>query len=79
MLVDAKHLGRTILLILVLVFTTCAKKTIASDYQLISRHGKGALFDKDGTRVLFVSGSPYQMGYQHGRLLKNHISEMVEY
>jgi hypothetical protein len=54
------------------------ENVVASGYKLVSRCGQGALFEKDGTRVLYVCGSPYQMGYQHGKLLKTHVEKMVE-
>lgn len=40
----------------------------------VTRLGKGRLERRDGNLVLFLKGTPYEMGYQHGRLLKKEIS-----
>ncbi|MES2705680.1 MAG: C45 family peptidase [Verrucomicrobiota bacterium] len=45
---------------------------------LIATEGAGRLEDFDGTRVLFLSGTPEQMGHQHGTLLKKEIRRVVE-
>ncbi|HEY1066008.1 MAG TPA: hypothetical protein VGE52_07855, partial [Pirellulales bacterium] len=39
--------------------------------ETIARCGKGWLERVDGLLVLHVEGTPYEMGYQHGRLLKD--------
>jgi isopenicillin-N N-acyltransferase-like protein len=39
----------------------------------ITRLGQGRLERRSGNLVLFLKGSPYEMGYQHGRLLKDEI------
>jgi len=39
--------------------------------------GRGKLMDIAGRRVLLVAGSPYEMGYQQGQLLKTEIRELV--
>ena len=39
--------------------------------------GRGTLWDIAGRRVLLVAGSPYEMGYQQGYLLKTEIRELV--
>ena len=41
--------------------------------RLVAREGEGRLEMHDGTRVLFLKGSPAEMGRQHGILLKNEI------
>ncbi|MBN1322879.1 MAG: hypothetical protein JW986_02605 [Methanotrichaceae archaeon] len=33
--------------------------------------------EKDGVKILYVAGSPYEMGYQHGRMLADRIDLMV--
>lgn len=40
--------------------------------------GKGALYMQNGTRVLVVKGTPYEMGYQHGVLLKDSVKALTE-
>jgi hypothetical protein len=44
-----------------------------------ARCGEGFLEEVDGYRVLHVKGSGYEMGYQHGALLKEHIRENMHY
>ncbi len=39
----------------------------------------GFLESIDGALVLHLAGSPYEMGYQHGVLLKDHIRENLHY
>lgn len=45
---------------------------------LMGTEGAGRLEDHDGTRVLFLSGTPEEMGRQHGVLLKKEIRRVVE-
>lgn len=46
---------------------------------VIARHGKAYLEDVSGLLVLHVKGSPYEMGYQNGFLLKDHIQASIQY
>jgi hypothetical protein len=46
--------------------------------KVIARHGKGRLEMRDGTRVLFLQGTPQEMGEQHGTLLKPEIHDVAE-
>lgn len=50
---------------------TGSRKVIASE-------GKGRLEDHDGTRVVFLEGSPEEMGRQQGVLLKKEIRRVVD-
>ena len=45
----------------------------------IARCGTGFLEEVDGYRVLHVKGTPYEMGYQQGALLKDDIKELVRF
>ena len=45
---------------------------------LLGTSGAGRLEDHDGTRVLFLAGTPEEMGRQHGTLLKKEIRRVVE-
>ena len=45
---------------------------------LLAVHGKGRLEDHDGARVLFLEGSPEEMGDQHGTLLKAKCRNLVD-
>lgn len=46
--------------------------------KVLATSGAGRLEDWDGTRVLFVSGTPEEMGTQHGELLKPQIRNVVD-
>ncbi len=46
--------------------------------KLIASSGAGRLEDRDGTRVLFLAGTPEEMGQQHGTLLKPEIQRVVD-
>lgn len=46
--------------------------------KVIATHGKGRLEMHDGTRVLFLRGTPEEMGAQHGTLLKPEVRSLVE-
>ena len=52
---------------------------VSARAETIARSGKGFLEEIDGYRVLHLKGTPYEMGYQHGVLLKEHIRENVHY
>ncbi|MBL4844514.1 MAG: peptidase C45 [Planctomycetes bacterium] len=44
--------------------------------EVVAREGKGFLEKRaDGNLVLHVSGTPYEMGFQHGRLLKKQVKQ----
>ncbi|MBI1345533.1 peptidase C45 [bacterium] len=43
--------------------------------QTIARCGQGWLERVDGSLVLHLKGTPYEMGYQHGALLKDHVQQ----
>lgn len=45
---------------------------------LIAQHQGGRLEDHDGTRVLFLQGTPEQMGNQHGHLMKKEVRHLVD-
>ena len=47
--------------------------------QTVARCGDGFLEEIDGYRVLHLKGTGYEMGYQHGVLMKEHIRENMEY
>ena len=47
--------------------------------QTVARCGEGFLEEIDGYRVLHLKGTGYEMGYQHGALLKDHIQANVDY
>ena len=46
--------------------------------QTIARCGKGWLETIDGYPVLHLKGTPYEMGYQHGALLRDHCRQNMK-
>ena len=57
-----------------------AGKIIAGDEsKTIARCGQGWLETINGYPVLHLKGTPYEMGYQHGALLKESVKENLEY
>src|SRR6185436_231401 len=65
----------------VLMLTLCclATLTAVARAETIARCGQGWLERVDGYLVLHLKGTPYEMGYQHGALLKDHIRENLRY
>jgi len=47
--------------------------------RVLAREGKGRLELQDGTRVLFLEGSPEEMGRQQGTLLKKQVRDLVDH
>ena len=47
-----------------------------AETKTIARCGKGFLEDVDSYRVLHIKGTPYEMGYQQGALLKDDINAL---
>lgn len=45
--------------------------------KVLATEGKGRLEDHDGTRVLFLKGTPEEMGQQHGTLLRKQVKDLV--
>lgn len=45
--------------------------------RLVAVEGQGRLEDHDGTRVLFLKGTPEEMGRQHGVLLRKQVRDLV--
>jgi hypothetical protein len=46
--------------------------------KLVGTSGQGRLENHDGTRVLFLKGTPEEMGRQQGELLRNECRDLVE-
>lgn len=46
--------------------------------KVLATAGKGRLEMIDGTRVLFVTGTPEEMGTQHGTLMKKEVQHLVD-
>jgi hypothetical protein len=65
-----------LLLIFGLVVTAFPLPSLA---ETIARCGEGWLERVDGYFVLHLKGSPYEMGYQHGALLRDHCRENLHF
>lgn len=59
--------------------TATAAPDISTDRKVIARCGKGFLEEVGGHKVLHIAGTPYEMGFQHGVLLKDNVHSMVRY
>src|SRR6266446_6832017 len=68
---------RTIALSLLLVLVGVGP--LRAEVKTLARCGRGFLEEVDGYRVLHVKGTPYEMGYQQGALLKDDIREDVRF
>ncbi|WP_437201692.1 C45 family autoproteolytic acyltransferase/hydolase [Planctomicrobium sp. SH664] len=49
----------------------------SAETRTIARCGEGWLEEIDGSLVLHLKGTPYEMGYQHGSLLKDHATSNI--
>ncbi len=63
----ATKAGALLLLVLLVVPASAAQ----TNHKTIARCGQGWLETINGYRVLHLKGTPYEMGYQHGALLKD--------
>ena len=52
--------------------------TVSVQAQTIARCGAGWLEKVDGYHVLHLKGTPYEMGFQHGALLKDHVRQNLK-
>ncbi|HDN51178.1 MAG TPA: hypothetical protein ENG06_05330 [Thermoplasmatales archaeon] len=70
------------MVVYVVMFMVCSTSCISAEYSLLFEHitasdtslhavGGGWLEERDGIKILHLTGSHYEMGYQHGMLLKN--------
>src|SRR5512136_2709032 len=50
----------------------------AASIEVVATSGRGALLRVDGHRVLRLEGAPYELGRQHGALLRDDVRAMVE-
>jgi hypothetical protein len=66
-------------LALVLVAVSLLPAHALAGSKTIARCGRGFLEEVDGYRVLHVKGSPYEMGFQQGALLKDDIRALVDF
>ncbi|MBV8677606.1 MAG: peptidase C45 [Planctomycetaceae bacterium] len=74
-------MARTVIrsLAMILMVATGALGTAHAETRVVARCGQGFLEEVDGYRVLHVKGTPYEMGYQHGALLRDHVRENARF
>ncbi len=60
-------------LVFVLAFAQAGAETVSA------RYGKGFIETVKGCRVLHLKGTPYEMGVQHGVLLREHVRENIRH
>ena len=75
MLIPSRWLA-SLLLCLALNFIA---STAQAENRAVARCGKGWLEEVDGLMVLHVEGTPYEMGFQHGVLLKEHVRDNLNF
>jgi isopenicillin-N N-acyltransferase-like protein len=51
---------------------------VTGEREVLAREGAGWLEEQDGTRVLFLKGTPAEMGRQHGMLLRRESRDLVD-
>ena len=69
----------TLFLIIIATLPCNTQPVEAEPSNIIATYGSGYLEDVNGLLVLHVKGSPYDMGYQNGFLLKNGIQALIQY
>ncbi len=72
-----RFLSRNVALALIVLLAAAA--AARAETQTLARCGEGFLEEVDGYRVLHIKGEPYEMGYQQGALLRDHIRENVRF
>ncbi len=72
-----RPLSRWVGLVLTLVLATALP--VRAETKTVARCGQGFLEEVNGYKVLHLKGTPYEMGYQQGALLKNDINEGVRF
>ena len=68
--------ARFLFLSFIATLTLCVSAAVA---QTVARCGQGWLEHINGYAVLHVKGTPYEMGYQHGALLKQDVQQNMDY
>ena len=64
---------------IVSAFSLLLAATLAARAETVARCGQGWLERIDGYPVLHLKGSPYEIGYQHGALLKQDVRANLDY
>jgi isopenicillin-N N-acyltransferase-like protein len=71
-----RHLGVVALALVTLAWTSLP---VRAETKTLARCGAGFLEEVDGYRVLHIKGTPYEMGFQQGSLLRDDIRESVRF
>jgi isopenicillin-N N-acyltransferase like protein len=64
---------------LLLAFTFVSVMIPSLHSEILSSLGSAFLKQEKGQTVLHVKGSPYEMGYQHGKLLKDQVQRNIQF
>src|SRR3954454_7051719 len=67
------------LLVLTLMVALATAVAAHAETKTIARCGAGFLENDNGYKVLHLKGTPYEMGYQQGALLRDDIRELVRF
>jgi cephalosporin-C deacetylase-like acetyl esterase len=49
-----------------------------AEMKLVARQGQSALYKKGDIKILLLQGTPYQIGYAHGKLLAKDVAYLVD-
>src|SRR3954451_17657904 len=71
--------SRSRLIVLTVVIALVAADAARAGSRTIARCGEGFLEEVGGSRVLHLKGTPYEMGFQQGALLRDEIRELVRF
>jgi hypothetical protein len=76
--VSAAHLQRFLAQLLGSITDPPAANPADGARRVVATHGQGRLEMHDGNRVLFLRGTPEEMGGQHGTLLRAQVGQLVD-
>jgi isopenicillin-N N-acyltransferase like protein len=76
---STRHSAHRVFLLALATLLAYVPVTRAEDtVKVLAREGRGALLDINGARVCLLAGSPEEMGYQHGVLLREPVRNMAQ-
>jgi hypothetical protein len=76
---NSRNPARALVLFGLCALVALAPSSLRAGTKTIARCGQGFLEEVDGYKVLHLKGTPYEMGYQQGALLKKDIRELVHF
>ncbi len=74
-----RTLTRTIALVLPILLWASIAVPLRAETKTLARCGEGFLEEVNGYKVLHLKGTPYEMGYQQGAMLKDEIHDQVHF